>query len=649
MNIVASRSAVREWFTAAELLALGSPALPDTIRGINLLVERQSWRSDERRARVRFGQGGGWEYHYSLFPAEVQVAILATAVPTTEAPASRSSSLWADFERLGEKAKAEAGRRLAAIDKVEKLARGGMTRQLAVAMVAQEIGCSTRTLWSWVSAAGEVARADRLPALAPRHAGRTTVAECDPRAWDAIVADYLRPEQPAFETCYDRLGKLAAKEGWAIPSAKTLKRRIDGEFPHAVQTLMRKGREEAARIFPHQRRDRSHFHALQAVNADGHKFDVFVRWEDGTVSRPMMIGFQDLFSGCVLGHRIDRSENKVMVRLAFADVVTNWGIPEKAWLDNGRAFASKWITGRMVNRYRFKVKDEEPEGILKTLGVEVHWTTPYHGQSKPIERAWRTMCEEISKHPAFAGAYTGNTPNAKPENYGSAAVPIETFRKVVAGEIAAHNARPNRRSANARGRSFIATLQASLGSDGVIVRRATTEQRRMLLAAAEAVTVRKPTGEIHLMGTRYWAEDLADYMGERMTVRFDPQHLAEPIAVYTADNRFVCEADPVGDVAFDDVEAARTHARKRSDFLKAARSFAEAERRLTIDELAAMLPATDAPVPESPRVVRLATSTRRSAAAVSLEALETEDFAAGVAALESGVIAFRQRNSDGDS
>ncbi|HOK71525.1 MAG TPA: hypothetical protein PLM83_08745, partial [Bacillota bacterium] len=35
---------------------------------------------------------------------------------------------------------------------------------------------------------------------------------------------------------------------------------------------------------------------------------------------------------------------------------------------------------------------------------EVHWTTPYHGQSKPIERAWKTLCEEVSKHPKFAGA-----------------------------------------------------------------------------------------------------------------------------------------------------------------------------------------------------------------------------------------------------
>jgi len=647
--MIVAPTAPREWFTPAELIALGSPALPDTIRGLNLLIERQNWRADERRCRIRFGQGGGREYHYSLFPAEVQMAVLAAALPSVEPPASRSSAAWAAYERLPEKAKAEAARRLAAVDKAERLAKGGLTRQLAASFVAQEIGCSTRTLWNWIGTAGEVARADRLAALAPHHAGRTATAPCDPRAWDALVADYLRPEQPAFETCFNRLLAAAAAHGWSpIPSAKTLQRRMDAEFPRAVRVHLRQGREAAARIFPHQRRDRSIFHGLQAVNADGHKFDVFVRWEDGSVSRPMMIGFQDLYSGAILSHRIDRTENKVMVRLAFADVVSTWGIPEKAWLDNGRAFASKWITGQMANRFRFKVKDEEPEGILKALGVEVHWTTPYHGQSKPIERAWKTLCEEVSKHPKFAGAYTGNSPDAKPENYGSRAIPIETFRAVVAAEIAAHNALPGRKSATAKGRSFLATLEESLSQDGTIVRRATAEQRRMLLAAAEAVTVRKPTGEIQLMGSRYWAEDLVDLMGEKVTVRFDPQALARPLAVYTRDNRFVCEAEALGDVAFDDVDAARAHARKRADYVRAQRDFAAAERRLTIDELAALLPATEAPVPESPRVVKIPSfGSRRSAAAVSMESLEGGAFAAGVKALEQGVVAFRQRNTDG--
>src|SRR3546814_11612024 len=68
------------------------------------------------------------------------------------------------------------------------------------------------------------------------------------------------------------------------------------------------------------------------------------------------------------------------------------------------------------------------------------------GQSKPIERAWRDFCDTIAKHPVFAGAYTGNKPDAKPENYGSHAVPLALFRAVFAREIAGPNAGQGRRT-----------------------------------------------------------------------------------------------------------------------------------------------------------------------------------------------------------
>jgi hypothetical protein len=417
---------------------------------------------------------------------------------------------------------------------------------------------------------------------------------------------------------------------------------MQAEFPRAVTTLMRQGRDAAARVYPAQRRDRSVFRALEAINGDGHKFDVFVRWDDGSVTRPIMIGFQDLYSGAVLAHRIDRSESKHMVRMALADVITSWGIPEHCYLDNGRAFASKWITGGVKNRYRFRVREDEPDGLLTTLGVQVHWTTPYHGQSKPIERAWRTMCGEISKHPAFAGAYTGNKPDAKPENYRSKAIPIAEFRARVADEIAAHNARPGRSSATAKGRSFLETLQESLSLPDTLVRRATAEQRRMFLLAAESIRPREPSGIIELLGSRYWADALPDHMGKPMIVRFDPLDLAAPIAVYTMDNRFVCEATAIGDVAFNDAAAAADHAKRRADFLRATKAAAEAGQRLDIDSYADLLPRTPAaPAPET-RVVRMAAGGRRHS-----ESWEGEDaFSKGMQRIadESGdVIPFGRR------
>ncbi len=58
--------------------------------------------------------------------------------------------------------------------------------------------------------------------------------------------------------------------------------------------------------------------------------------------------------------RIGLNESSTLVRLAFADLLKNHGVPQAVLLDNGRAFASKWLTGGAKNRFRFKIKAEEP-------------------------------------------------------------------------------------------------------------------------------------------------------------------------------------------------------------------------------------------------------------------------------------------------
>lgn len=637
-------AALPEWFTLDEILPHAGQALPASRRGLAEHAGREGWDRDQRRSQMRWGKGGGRQYHYTLLPAEVQAKLLAASAPAAPvAPevTARSNALWTAFERASETAKRKGNERLSIVEGVEAVE--GVTRQTAVALMGSLHGVATSSIWSWLERVRDVPRSDRLPALLPRHAGRTVTAECDPLAWDWLKADYLRPEQRCFETSYRDLVDVARAQGWApIPSCKTLKRRLEREFTAAQIVLARKGADAVRRLYPAQRRDRSIFRALQAVNADGHKIDVRVRFEDGTVGRPILTAFQDLYSGVILSCRVDRTENKEVVRLALADVVTRWGIPELCWLDNGRQFASKWISGGQKTRYRFTIRDEEPEGILKALGIEVHWTQPYSGQSKPIERAFRDFCENIAKHPAFAGAYTGNSPVAKPDNYGSHAVPIAEFERVLRVEIERHNARPGRRSAVCGGKlSFAEAYQRSVADAGTLITIATAAQRRMLLLAAEGVTVSRPAGVINLLGNRYWADELPDLVGERVTVRFDPQDLGAPLAVYSRDNRLICEAEAIGDVAFADVDAARTHARARKDWIRAQREAVEAERRLSITAAAALMPGLDlVPAPEA-KVVRMVANGRPREVAPQTSG----EFSAGLEQLRTdNVHLFRKEN-----
>jgi len=116
--------------------------------------------------------------------------------------------------------------------------------------------------------------------------------------------------------------------------------RMRRQFRRALIVLAREGSAAFERTVPAQVRDRSVFRAIEAVNADGHKFDLFIRWPDDTIIRPVMVAVQDLYSGKILSYRVDRVENTHSVRLAFGDMVEAYGIPDHAYLDSGRAFAS---------------------------------------------------------------------------------------------------------------------------------------------------------------------------------------------------------------------------------------------------------------------------------------------------------------------
>jgi putative transposase len=604
---------MKEWFTPAEIADLKLAGLPATKRGVNKIAGNKGWNGRTNLAgaplaRRREGRGGGWEYHYTVFPDRAQQDLVARDLAAKRKDGARSpepkgrGERWAWFERLADARKDKARARLDVLLAIEALERGGLTKNLAVHEIAKREGIGARTAYGWFDLVAGVSREDWLVHLAPRHAGRTKTVECDPRAWDMLVSDYLRASRPTMESCYRRMAAAAAEHGWTVPSERTLKRRVEREIPAAVVVLARHGAEALKRLYPAQERDRSVFHALEAINADGHRWDVWVKWPDGEVSRPCMTAIQDVYSGSFLAWRVDKTENKEAFRLAFGDMVEACGIPEIAYLDNGRNFASKWLTGGIANRYRFKVKEEEPVGILTSLGVEVHWTTPYSGQSKPIERAFRDFCDAIAKHPAFEGAWTGNSPVNKPENYGSKAVPLDRFLSVVEDGIVEHNARKGRRAAVCAGRSFDETFAESYAM--APIRKATAEQRRLWLLAAEGVTAAGQDGAIRLMGNRFWGDFLTEIRGTKIVARFDPEALHDGIHVYRLDGGYLGFAECVEAAGFNDVNAAREHGRARRQWSRAQRDALAAMRKLDPDQVDDLIPAAAEPGAPSARVVK---------------------------------------------
>lgn len=629
--------AVKDWFSLAELAAAKLPDMPLTVKGYDKKVAKEGWRASTDAARKRTGRegGGGWEYHISLLPKAAQTRLLivhsAPANDDIDAAAEKRRALWARFEALSNDHKATCENRLRTLQYVDELVRsGGISVNAAVTLAAKRYCSSNRNLYRWLGLIHGIDRSDWLPALAQQSKASAEPSTCHPAAWDFIASDYLRPEAPTFTSCYRRLLEAAKKQKWSpVPSERSLRRRLDAEVPEAVQTLARKGKDKAKTLYPAQRRTRDHLHAMQAVNMDGHKIDVFVRLDDGRVTRLFLLAIQDLYSGKILAWRLTDSENKETVRLVIGDMVERHGIPDTITLDNGRAFASKWISGGSANRYRFKLREEEPEGLLTTLGIELKWTQPYSGQSKPIERAWRDLADDISRHPVCSGAYTGNKPDAKPENYASHAVPVDVFKLHIDKQIAEHNARPGRTSKVCAGRSFDQAFAVSMADAATIVRWPTAAQRALWLLAAERIRTQKGSGEIHLFGNRYWSRELNGFAGRNVTVRFDPDHLTKPLKVYDETNALICDAECIADTGFYDAEAARRHARARNDYQKAIAAEKRAHARMSAEELAAILTQGDRPAEAQPsappKITRLFTG-NLAVKPVPVSSLDEDDF-----------------------
>ncbi|MGB3793478.1 MAG: transposase domain-containing protein [Sphingopyxis granuli] len=640
------------WFTAIELAELQLSGLPRRKRDINRIAKAEGWviATDEQGvplARRRSGRGAGFEYHFTLLPASARadlarlgiVSADCRIVDTADAEGD-AANLWRWLGGQPDSVREEAQRRLMILSRVDLFeSGGGMTASMAVTTVAEAEGISASTIWNWRRLIAGVPAGDRLPHLAPRRAGGGIEAQVDPELWQELLSDYLRLSQPRWSESYRRIAAKAEKRGVSLPHSRTLWRKFQKEVPEQVVKLRREGEDALRRMLPAQIRSVADLHAMELVNIDGHRCDVFVRWLDGRIIRPTMIAIQDVYSRKFLAWRFAESEDMVTARMVFADLFANWGIPKGLLADNGRAFASKWLTGGAKTRFRFKIRPEDPTGLLTALGITIHWAKPYRGQSKPIERGFRDLCGALAKHPAFEGAYTGNKPDAKPENYGSKAVDLDTFLRVWNAGMEAHNRQLGRRSEMAMGRlSFDQVFEASYARSAI--GKATEDQLRMALLAADQVRVDRNTGTITLANNRYWTEELAQFLGQQVTVRFDPERLHAPIHVYDRAGLFIATAPLWEATGFLDIAAAKRRQRLERNWKKSAKAAAEALDLLSADELVARLPDYDgddsaaALKPGAARIVRHRGQTVAQLKAVSQTAEEPLRAPAGDATID---------------
>lgn len=612
---------MKEWFNSKELAGVGG--LPNSPSNVTRKAKSLSWEF----RKVEGVKGVSYEFSFNSLPKEVQAELLLKQSQAVEIPKAKKELnylpevIWKPYEKATDKQKEEAKAKLAPLHKLDDLVKNNVALMMALDAVSTEYEIAKGSLKRWYYKVRSFERPDWLPLLLDKHSNKKAGKEADftEEAWEVFKADYFRPECPQFGSCYERLKRAARENGWSIPSASSIKRKIAREVPKLVQVQLREGDHAVMQYYPSMRRTVAEIEALEWINGDGYQHNVFVRWHNGEIVRPKTWIWQDIRTRKILAYRVDLSENSDTIRLSLMDLIWKYGIPKKCTIDNTRAAANKWMTGGVKNRYRFKVKEDDVTGIIPMLGIELLWTSVQfgkgHGQAKPIERAFSHggLGELVDKHPSLTGFYAGENVYSKPDNYngGKDGVDYDTFILAIEDGIRTFNEREGRQTEICQGiYSFSQVFERDYAK--AQIRKASAEQMRFLMLMSEAVTLRKDGtfeleagGKVNNRKNRYLASELIATAHRKVVVKFDPQDLHNKVWVYGLDGVFLAEAKCTDAVAFGDKAKGREHDKARKQMVKAVKAQAKATLTMNAQEAARYQLQFEEEEPLEPKIIEL--------------------------------------------
>ncbi len=254
---------------------------------------------------------------------------------------------------------------------------------------------------------GDIALIDKRGKL---NKGRNTIPD---EAWNVFCTYYLdkRELDPAF--CYKWTSAWAKKNNIEIPSLKTFARHIS-DIPKATIERYRGSEEGYNRAFrPYLERSYSELLSNDVWIADNHTLD-FMSNADGCVKRLFLTLYIDARSRMPMCWGISENINADIVLDVVKEGWRNKGLCGAIYMDNGREFLTKDITGTLGYRKKKAVEgDKYVPSIFEELEIECIIAKPARGQEKPVEREFLNVKKWFSK---LFDSYIGGRPDERPDN-----------------------------------------------------------------------------------------------------------------------------------------------------------------------------------------------------------------------------------------
>jgi putative transposase len=291
-------------------------------------------------------------------------------------------------------------------------------------------------------------------------------------------------------------------------------RRIIRSLPAGLLMLAHRGNKAYSEEFDLVHR-REALRPNSIWQIDHAQLDIKLLRDDGSVGRPWLTIVIDDYSRCVAGYYLGfEPPSSLRTTLALRQAIwrkgdPHWeicGIPDILYTDNGADFRSKHL-----------------EQVAADLKIRLVFSTPGKPQGRGrIERFFRTVNEMflyLDGYTSRAGRKPTLTIDLLEQQFHTFLLDVYHRRPSSEGKLSA---------------------KERWEEGGFLPRMPDSVERLDLLLIHEVRTRKVRTDGIHFHNFRYLSLTLAAYVGEEVTVRFDPRDMGE-VRVFFRD-RFLCRA-----------------------------------------------------------------------------------------------------------
>ena len=504
------------------------------------------------------------------------------------------AAAWEAFQAAAPTRRADAERKAKIVHALSQLRKSGVRWNDCHALLAEQFGGympSIPTLKRLLATVKGVDPINYPPALLTAHTGRTVEAEMSQDAWEFFLKTIhdASKDFPIIQAWRDTRD-VAQKQAWRWPTYETVNRRWKA-LPYAERLTAQFGREEAEkRLSQPVLRDKTSGGALEWVSLDGRTLDFFIQGPNGSPVRPTFLALVDVASTKVLGWELALAEDAATTKKLIIETVRNYGLFDRLYTDNSRAFAGNLVAGGNPTHFRKKRQPEAgimPPGACALLGIKMHFALPRNGRAKEAERTFRTLSRSIDDRPEFKGAHAGHSAGDRPD-CSVTPVTLEHARTVIEREIMRHNAEEGRRNQGANGRSYDRQFNDLLADR--VPRKATEQQLYHASLIYEWRAVDRD-GRIRINNWVYGDHETVNALlphreaGKKVLFGYDPTDLRAPGVAYDENMRLICTGIAhVERGAYGSAEGIRQASKNRKAARKAVQEAEAANNRMADDE-----------------------------------------------------------------